>query len=94
MAVSTPSTKTEVLKSLIDEIFAQRRITRQVQHELMQILLSRASLSQQEKALANQVFEAIQQGRLRIVDYSREAKGLTTQQSPMRFPRREESKMK
>jgi transcriptional regulator CtsR len=68
MAVSTPSTKTEVLKSLIDEIFAQRRITRQVQHELMQILLSRASLSQQEKALANQVFEAIQQGRLRIVD--------------------------
>lgn len=62
------SPKTEALKSLIDEIFTQRCINRQVQHELMQILLSQPNLNHQEKAMANQVFEAIQQGRLRIVD--------------------------
>ena len=68
MAVSTPSPKTEALRSLIDDIFAHRRINRQVQHELMQILLSQPNLSNQERDMANQVFEAIQQGRLRIVD--------------------------
>jgi transcriptional regulator CtsR len=68
MAVSTPSSKTEALKSLIDDIFAQRRISRQVQHELMQILLSQPNLTSQDQAMANRVFEAIQQGRLRIVD--------------------------
>jgi transcriptional regulator CtsR len=68
MAVSTPNGKTEALKSLIDEIFTRRRISRQVQHELMQILLSQPNLNRQEQAMANRVFEAIQQGRLRIVD--------------------------
>jgi hypothetical protein len=34
----------------------------------MQILLSRSNLSHQEQTMANQVFEAIQQGRLRVVD--------------------------
>ena len=67
MAVYT-SPKTEALKSLIDEIFTQRCINRQVQHELMQILLSQPNLNHQEKAMANRVFEAIQQGRLRIID--------------------------
>jgi len=68
MAVSPLTNKTEALKSLIDEIFSRRRISRQVQHELMQILLSQPNLTGQEQAMANRVFEAIQQGRLRIVD--------------------------
>jgi len=34
----------------------------------MQILLSQNDLSHQDQAMANQVFEAIQQGRLRVVD--------------------------
>jgi tellurite resistance protein len=68
MVASTSSPKTEALKALIDEIFTKRRITRQVQRELMQILLSQNDLSHQDQAMANQVFEAIQQGRLRVVD--------------------------
>lgn len=68
MAVSKSSPKTEALKALTDEIFAQRRITRQVQHELMQLLLSQSTITSQEQAMAAQVFEAIQQGRLRIVE--------------------------
>jgi len=68
MVASTSSPKTEALKALIDEIFTKRRITRQIQRELMQILLSQNDLSHQDQAMANQVFEAIQQGRLRVVD--------------------------
>jgi transcriptional regulator CtsR len=66
MAIHT--LKHKVLQELVDEIFAQRRINRQVQHELMQILLSQQSLSHQESDIVNQVFDAIQRGRLRIVD--------------------------
>jgi hypothetical protein len=34
----------------------------------MQTLLGKAHISSQEQALAQRVFEAIQQGRLRVVD--------------------------
>jgi transcriptional regulator CtsR len=60
--------KSKALQELVDEIFSQRRINRQVQHELMQILLSQKNLSHQEYDIVNQVFDAIQRGRLRIVD--------------------------
>ncbi|NJL48012.1 MAG: hypothetical protein HC929_11650 [Leptolyngbyaceae cyanobacterium SM2_5_2] len=61
--IATPS-----LNVIVDQIFADRRITRQVQHDLMKALLSQAQLSSQDQALAQRVFEAIQQGRLRVVD--------------------------
>jgi hypothetical protein len=62
------ATMTSSLKTIVDQIFAERRITRQDQQELMQVLLSQSTLSSQDKATAQRVFDAIRQGRLRIVD--------------------------
>lgn len=62
------TTSTPTLASLVDQIFADRRITRQVQQDLMQVLLGKAQISSQEQAIAQRLFEAIQQGRLRVVD--------------------------
>ncbi|MBD2427456.1 hypothetical protein [Phormidium sp. FACHB-1136] len=62
------NTTTRPLTAIVDQIFADRRITRQVQQDLMQTLLGKAHISSQEQALAQRVFEAIQQGRLRVVD--------------------------
>lgn len=61
-------TTSQSLKAIVDQIFADRRISRQVQRELMEILLSQPTLSNQDHATAQQVFEAIRQGRLRVVD--------------------------
>lgn len=63
-----PQTTSHSLKALVDQIFADRRISRQVQRELMDILLSQPTLSNQDHATAQRVFEAIRQGRLRVVD--------------------------
>jgi hypothetical protein len=56
------------LKAIVDQIFAERRISRQVQRELMDTLLSQPTLSSQDHAIAQRVFDAIRQGRLRVVD--------------------------
>ncbi|HSM82237.1 MAG TPA: hypothetical protein VLS96_11145 [Nodosilinea sp.] len=56
------------LKAIVDQIFADRRISRQVQQNLMDVLLSQPTLSNQDHATAQRVFEAIRQGRLRVVD--------------------------
>lgn len=62
------TTSPRPLSTIVDQIFADRRITRQVQQDLMQTLLSKAQISSQEQAIAQRIFEAIQQGRLRVVD--------------------------
>lgn len=56
------------LKAIVDQIFVERCISRQVQRELMNVLLSQPMLSNQDHATAQRVFEAIRQGRLRIID--------------------------
>jgi hypothetical protein len=61
-------TTSQSLKSIVDQIFAQRRISRQVQRELMDILLSQPTLSNQDHATAQRVFDAIRQGQLRVID--------------------------
>ena len=62
------TTQASTLKTIVDEIFADRRITRRVQNDLMQTLLSQTHLSSQDQALAQRVFDAIKQGKLRVVD--------------------------
>jgi len=59
---------TDSLRRVLDHIFAARRINRKTQHDLMQMLLTRPSLSSQELAMVEQVFQGLQQGRLRVVD--------------------------
>lgn len=63
-----PQPTSQSLKALVDQIFAERRISRQVQRELMDVLLSQPILSNQDQATAQRVFDAIRQGRLRVVD--------------------------
>jgi hypothetical protein len=63
-----PQTASKSLKAIVDQIFADRRISRQIQRELMNTLLSQPTLSNQDRAIAQRVFEAIRQGRLRVID--------------------------
>jgi hypothetical protein len=56
------------LNAIVDQIFADRRISRRVQRELMDNLLSQPTISSQDQATAQRVFDAIRQGRLRVVD--------------------------
>ncbi len=63
-----PQTASQSLKTIADQIFAERRISRQVQRDLMTVLLSQPNLSNQDHAVAQQVFEAIRKGQLRVVD--------------------------
>lgn len=63
-----PQTTSPSLRAIVDQIFADRRISRQVQQELMDILLSQPSLSNQDQATAQRVFDAVRQGQLRVVD--------------------------
>lgn len=56
------------LRQVLDHILAARRISRKTQHDLMQMLLTRPSLSSQELAMVERVFEGLQQGRLRVVE--------------------------
>jgi hypothetical protein len=61
-------TTSQTLKTIADQIFAERRISRQVQRDLMAVLLSQPNLSNQDQAVAQQVFDAIRKGQLRVVD--------------------------
>ncbi len=51
----------------IEKILSTRRITRHDQHVLMR-LLSKGHLTSSDKALIDRVYEALTQGRLRVVD--------------------------
>lgn len=55
------------LEQTIDKILSTRRITRNDQTLLMN-LFSKEQLSQTDAALINRVYEALHQGRLRVVD--------------------------
>jgi hypothetical protein len=55
------------IEQTIDRIFAARRLTRQDQQMLMTMFSSR-SLTPSDAPLINRVYEALNQGRLRVVD--------------------------
>jgi|GEM_PF-558824 len=55
------------LETTIENIFATRRITRHDQRLLM-CLFAQDSLSSTDKDLLDRVYEALHQGRLRVVD--------------------------
>lgn len=55
------------LETTIEKIFATRRITRDDQ-KLLMCLSSQGSLSSSDMDLLNRVYEALHQGRLRVVD--------------------------
>jgi hypothetical protein len=55
------------IESTIEKIFSTRRITRSDQQLLMGFFLQE-SISSSDKALIDRVYEALHQGRLRVVD--------------------------
>ena len=55
------------IEQTIDRIFAARRLTRHDQQMLMSMFSSR-KLTPSDADLINRVYEALSQGRLRVVD--------------------------
>jgi hypothetical protein len=55
------------LEQTIEQILSTRRITREDQ-TLIMATFARKSLSPKDAALINQVYDALHQGRLRVVD--------------------------
>lgn len=55
------------IEQTIDRIFAARRLTRNDQQMLMS-MFSQRNLTPTDAALINRVYEALSQGRLRVVD--------------------------
>ncbi|MBE9138627.1 hypothetical protein IQ254_15745 [Nodosilinea sp. LEGE 07088] len=55
------------LEQTIERVFAARRLTRNDQQQLM-AMLSQRELSSNDAALIDRVYEALSQGRLRVVD--------------------------
>jgi hypothetical protein len=55
------------IEEMVSKIFASRRITRNDQHLLM-TLFSQGNISAQEEMLIHQIHEALNQGRLRVVE--------------------------
>ena len=59
---------TQSLESLMQTILNHRRINRETQQTLMASLLGKAQLNSHEQAQVQQIFDAISQGRLRVID--------------------------
>ena len=67
-AMLSRKTTTQPLDSLMRSILSCRRINRETQHVLMQSLLGKNQLNSQEQEQVQKIFEAITQGRLRVID--------------------------
>ncbi len=62
---SAPAMPTTSLASVVEQIFQARRITRDHQQLMMQLLEGDA-LNDQDQALINQVYEGLRKGLLRV----------------------------
>lgn len=67
MLTTTTSNQMQ-LETVLEHIFAIRRITRQDQHLLMSTLLSKEDLNEQERLQISRVFDALQRGLIKVVD--------------------------
>ncbi|MEO1591678.1 MAG: hypothetical protein AAFU71_10345 [Cyanobacteria bacterium J06632_22] len=56
------------LQTIINDIFSQRCISRTTQQQLMQALFDRHELSEHEETQINRMFDAINQGQIRVTD--------------------------
>lgn len=56
------------LDALIERIFVSRKITREDQRQLMYLLLSKESLSDEEHNCINEVFDRLRRGLLHVVE--------------------------
>lgn len=59
---------TATIRQLVETLLSSGKISRTDQDQLMSALLSKASLSLEEQALVNRVFDRLKQGLLQVVD--------------------------
>lgn len=59
---------TATIRQLVETLLSSGKISRTDQDQLMSALLSKASLSPEEQALVNRVFDRLKQGLLQVVD--------------------------
>ncbi len=64
---SNTTMNTQSIEEMVSKIFATRRITRSDQHVLM-TMFSRGNISATDEMLINQIYEALNQGRVRVVE--------------------------
>lgn len=55
------------IEAMVEHILSTRRITRRDQRMLM-LMFSREALTSSDRELINRIYEALSQGRLRVVD--------------------------
>jgi len=65
--ISNATMNTQSIEEMVSKIFATRRITRSDQHVLM-TMFSRGNISATDEVLINQIYEALNQGRVRVVE--------------------------
>lgn len=68
MKTSLASPSKANLEQIIERIFETRQISRADQEGFMKLLLSQDTLSFADQRQIDRVFEALRQGRLRVVD--------------------------
>jgi hypothetical protein len=66
--LTTATSNQMQLETVLEHIFAIRRITRHDQQLLMSTLLSKEDLNEQERLQISRVFDALQRGLIKVVD--------------------------
>lgn len=56
------------ISELIERLLTTRQMSRADQHQLMSTLFSKGSLSPEEQAQVDRVYECVQKGWIRVVD--------------------------
>ncbi|MGG6293965.1 hypothetical protein ACQ4M4_06040 [Leptolyngbya sp. AN02str] len=68
MALGPVNLSDNPVDELVKRILASRQITRADQERFMSALLSKNSLSDSERVQVDQLFDALRNGRVRVVD--------------------------
>lgn len=66
--MSTASEDTPKLTSLVNQVFANRKITQQQYQRLTTLVLADGSIDEQELRQINRLFDAVQDGRIKVMD--------------------------
>jgi len=59
---------TRALTKLVDQLFSARKITQQQYQSLSQLVLADGSVDEEELRQINRLFDAVQNGRIKVVD--------------------------
>lgn len=67
-SVSSASEDTDDLVEIVDQLMRSRKITRQQYRDLSQMVLADGDIDDLERQQINRLFDAIQTGRLKVLD--------------------------